>query len=177
MTPSQRATLFERAIGARIPDSAKQWLLDNGFLTAPASTRFHGAYEGGLADHSLQVTRRLVKLTKQNCLKWCRPESPYIIGMLHDLCKIDQYKKLKEPDGDKRYEYVETDVKGHGDKSVIYAQNIMDLTMEENMCIAYHMGAFTDKDKWAEYTAAVKACPNVLWTHMADMLASQVDGI
>ena len=49
--------------------------------------------------------------------------------------------------------------------------------MEEIACIRYHMGAFTDKSEWNDYTRAVKAYPNVLWTHQADMLASHVKGV
>lgn len=51
------------------------------------------------------------------------------------------------------------------------------LTEEEIMCIRYHMGAFTDKEEWRDYTNAVKNFPNVLWTHHADMLASHVSGV
>ena len=57
------------------------WLDENGFFTAPASTKYHGAYEGGLFDHSLAVTNTLVDLTVKNQLKWGRPESPYLIGI------------------------------------------------------------------------------------------------
>jgi len=172
-----RITLFKRALGTRIPESAQAWLLENGFLTAPASTRFHGAYDGGLFDHSLAVTKNLVKLTQRNNLLWTRPESPYIVGMLHDLCKIDQYQKLPEPDGDKVYAFIETDEKGHGSKSALYAGRILNLTIEEELCIAYHMGAFTEKECWKDYTDAIHRCPNVLWTHQADMLAAHIDRI
>ena len=48
---------------------------------------------------------------------------------------------------------------------------------EEIMCIRYHMGAFTDKSEWNDYTRAVSQYPNVLWTHQADMLASHVAGV
>lgn len=177
LTHTQRLRLFDRVLGTRIPAEALRWLLSNGFLTAPASTRHHGAYDGGLFDHSLAVTRHLVQLTRRNNLTWSRPESPYIVGMLHDLCKIDQYVKLSEPDGDLYYDYVETDVKGHGSKSVAYCNRILDLTIEEELCICYHMGAFTDREEWNTYTGAIHRCPNVLWTHQADMLAAHVDKV
>lgn len=45
------------------------------------------------------------------------------------------------------------------------------------MCIRYHMGAFCPKEEWNDYTRAVRAYPNVLWTHQADMLASHVEGV
>lgn len=51
------------------------------------------------------------------------------------------------------------------------------LTVEEIMCIRYHMGAFCDKSEWNDYTRAVHKYTNVLWTHQADMLASHVEGV
>ena len=71
------------------PENIVERLKSDGFFTAPASTKYHGAYEGGLFEHSLNVTNSLVELTKQNSLAWGRPESPYIIGMFHDICKIN----------------------------------------------------------------------------------------
>lgn len=44
-------------------------------------------------------------------------------------------------------------------------------------CIRYHMGAFTDKSEWNDYTRAVSQYPNVLWTHQADMLVSHIAGV
>lgn len=67
-------------------------LKDNGFFTMPASTKYHGSFEGGLFEHSRNVTQGLIVLTEKNGLAWQRPESPYIVGMFHDLCKIDQYR-------------------------------------------------------------------------------------
>lgn len=71
------------------PKNIVERLKSDGFFTAPASTKYHGAYEGGLFEHSLNVTNSLVELTKQNSLAWGRPESPYIIGMFHDIRKQD----------------------------------------------------------------------------------------
>lgn len=160
------------------------YLNDSGFFTAPASTKFHGAYEGGLFDHSCAVTHRLVELTENNGLRWQRNESPFIVGMFHDLCKCDQYvKKLPGPaalglEYEKPvYEYNEqTILKGHGSKSVMILSQFINLTEEEMLCIRYHMGAY-EKEEWAEFDMAIRKYPNVLWTHMADMLASKVDNI
>lgn len=159
-----------------------KWLAENGFFTAPASTKYHGNYEGGLFDHSFMVMNLLVELSAANGLKWKRPASPFLVGMLHDLCKIDQYRidnstpyTVGEPT---RYEYnPNTMYKGHGDKSIILLSQFTTLTDEETACIRYHMGAFTEKEEWRDYTRAVHAFPNVLWTHQADMLASHVVGI
>ena len=63
-------------------------LTEQGFFSAPASTRHHGNYIGGLAEHSLVVCDYLLELTKYNNLKWEREDSPVIVGLFHDLCKI-----------------------------------------------------------------------------------------
>lgn len=75
-----------------LPEDILERLKQQGFFNAPASTKYHGAYEGGLFEHSLNVTRSLVAITEKNGLSWMRPESPYIIGMFHDICKQDQYR-------------------------------------------------------------------------------------
>ena len=36
-------------------DKLLEWLLGSDFFTAPASTRHHLAYKGGLVEHSLNV--------------------------------------------------------------------------------------------------------------------------
>lgn len=164
-----------------VPVDMIDWLITNGWFTAPASTKYHGNYEGGLLKHSAAVMTFLVNLTKDNALSWKDPRSPYIVGMFHDLCKIDQYRPVfgtGETPPFVGYEYnPDTLLKGHGDKSVMLLSQFYTLTEEEIMCIRYHMGAFTDKAEWNDYTRAVRRYSNVLWTHQADMLASHVAGI
>ncbi len=158
------------------------WLIENGFKTAPASTKYHGAYEGGLYEHSCEVTRDLVYMTEKLGLKWQREESPWIVGMFHDLCKIDAYVSSNpEHFGNCivhpsviEYEYNEDILlKGHGEKSVMLLSQFMTLTEEEIMCIRYHMGAYETKD-WKQFDLAIKKYPNVLFTHTADMSASKL---
>lgn len=50
----------------------KNQLMAAGFFTAPASTKYHGNYEGGLFDHSFAVTSSLLSLTKRMGLNWKR---------------------------------------------------------------------------------------------------------
>lgn len=178
MTERERLALFEAAgLDKIVSQDFKTYLLTNGFFHAPASTKYHGAYEGGLFDHSLMVTNSLVELSAKNELKWQRAESPFIVGMFHDLCKIDQYRHPKR-EMLVEWEYnPDTLIKGHGDKSVILLSQHMTLTEEEAMCILYHMGAFTDREQWKDYTNAIHMFPNVLWTHHADMIASHIVGV
>lgn len=152
--------------------------LDNiGFFTAPASTKYHGCYEGGLFDHSYNVTIALRDLTQKLGLIWERDDSPYIVGLFHDLCKCDNYRKIDNvvPTRFPGYCYAEeTLFKGHGIKSVLILSQYLRLTEEEVACIVYHMGAFTDKEEWQDYTNAIHRYPNVLYTHTADMIAAHI---
>ena len=164
-----RATCTE-ALGELVVNT----LISDGFLTAPASTKYHGNYEGGLFDHSVNVARALEALTIDGYLTWKEDSptrAPWVVGILHDLCKIDQYAQTL--DG---YTWNnEPVIKGHGMKSVIYAQAMgARLSAEERACIIYHMGAFTSKEEWQDYTHAIHKYPAVLWTHTADMMASHI---
>lgn len=152
-------------------------LLDElGFFTAPASTKYHAAYEGGLFDHSFEVTRQLVKLTKKLGLKWDRLESPYIVAMYHDLCKCDDY--VVDIETGKYTHNPDMIIPGHADKSIIMLGKYMTLTDEEIACIRWHMGAYeTDTKLWNYYGRAVETYPNVLYTHTADMIASRIVGV
>lgn len=147
-----------------------------GFFEAPASTKYHGAYAGGLYDHSLATAKALVNLTEKLGLKWERPESPYIVGMYHDLCKYDNYVWDIETG---KYKYdPEIIIPGHGEKSIMIAQRYIYLTDEEIACIRWHMGAYeTDTKMWEYYGRAIERYPNVLYTHTADMIASKIEGI
>ena len=152
------------------------WLEERGFFTAPASTKYHGACEGGLYAHAFTVARQLVLLTERNGLEWQREESPWLIGFFHDLCKIDQYKFVRNDEyGSPIYAWrSDSLLRGHGEKSVMLLATLTRLTEEEVACIRYHMGAFTDKELWNDYTRAIHTYPNVLWTHTADMIASHI---
>lgn len=182
MTDKERLDLMMSTnLAGIVKDDFLKWLGENGFFNAPASTKYHGNYAGGLFDHSFMVMNLLVELSAENALKWKRPASPFIVGMFHDLCKIDQYRGTCCKDGVLHDHIVDweynpnTLFKGHGDKSIILLSQFLTLTDEEVACIRYHMGAFTEKEEWRDYTRAVHAFPNVLWTHQADMLASHFD--
>lgn len=166
--------IMEWEIPAKKVEELAEKLQSMGFFEAPASTRYHGAFPGGLFEHSYQVTAELVNMTARLGLKWSRPESPYLVGMLHDLCKCDQYEKNEDGSFSHRAGQI---LCGHGDKSAILAQQLFPLTEEEIMCIRWHMGAYCDKSDWGYLGAAIEEYPNVLYTHTADMIASRIRGI
>lgn len=147
-------------------------LKNEGFFKAPASIHHHGNYEGGLFDHSFAVAQNLLSLTERLELKWGRKESPYIVGIFHDLCKMDDYV---ENNFSGEWGYRSSIVlPGHGEKSVMMLQRHVSLTEEEILCIRWHMGAFDDNRNWNNYGAAIEKYPNVLYTHTADMIASRI---
>ncbi len=128
------------------------WLTNRtDFFTAPASTKTHGAFEGGLLIHSLSVYRILNNFSKN--IKDADPNAIIISALLHDLCKanfyIKQIRNVKIP-GERRWEEVEvygiedTLPLGHGEKSVYMAMKYIDLTDEEAMAIRWHMGGYDD---------------------------------
>lgn len=153
------------------------WLHSIEYFDAPAAKSHHGASKSGLLRHSLQVAAELRTLTDKLGLKWIRPESPEIIGLLHDVCKTDDYKWDWKVSKDHIEWNDDQIMEGHGDKSVLMIAGHFDLTEEEAACIQFHMGAFTDKEQWKYYSKAIKKWPNVLYTHTADMIASQIVGI
>lgn len=171
---------FETVVLPHLPPATVDvtgWLKERGFFKAPASTKYHGTWEGGLYCHSLSVMNTLNKLTEDNHLRWQRPESPWLVGIFHDLCKTDQYDRNPKEMmvGEPHYIYNDkTLFKGHGEKSVMLLSTLFQLTEEEVACIRYHMGAFTEKEQWNDYTRAIHAYPNVLWTHHADMIATHI---
>lgn len=173
-------------------DQLIPYLYDLKYFEVPASMHHHAYTTGGLVEHSICMTRCLLELTENMKLKWKRKESPFIVGLLHDLCKCDNYVKEEDSeivfvdgkpikivnDENDKWEYNNSSIlTGHGDKSVIMAQKIIQLTDEEIACIRWHMGAFDDKENWNHYGCSVTKYPNVLWTHTADMMAARIYGI
>lgn len=190
LTTNRRIELFEGLIGDKISNEFKRWLTDNGFFTAPASTKYHGAYEGGLFDHSYEVTQVLLDMTQRLNLQWTRPESPYIIGFFHDLCKIDNYITITDEPGEImmgtgdvkgkeiHFEYNPNCIlTGHADKSIMLLSQFVNLTEEELLCIRFHMGAYEGQDQWDNYDKAIRKYETVLFTHTADMYTSKVKNV
>ena len=129
------------------------------FFVAPASARFHSSYEGGLAEHSINVYECLKSYLespriKENFGFEYSDESIAIVSLLHDLCKVNVYKKgfrnVKDEKGVwQRVDTFDYDDKlpyGHGEKSVYIISGYMKLTREEAFAIRYHMGYSSTED-------------------------------
>lgn len=174
----KRLESFQWHMGDIVPVQLQEYLLANGFFSAPASLSHHSNHEGGLYQHSEMVMLTLEDLTRRLELTWQRPESPKIIGMLHDVCKMEEYRKVDDGNGGYYYERNnDMMLLGHGQKSAIMVQSMMELTDEELMCICHHMGAFQGRETWESYKLSTQRYPNLLWVHAADVMASWVCNI
>ena len=154
------------------------WLVDTDFFTAPASTRFHGAHQGGLVMHSLNVYSQLKKLCGwYDCD--ASEESIAIVALFHDLCKVGVYKtemRWRKDKNNKWEQYPTYAFKedfaygGHGSKSVFLIMSFMALTPEEASAINCHMGRW-DATQYSNPTEVY--CRNMLaWLlHVADEAA------
>lgn len=142
-------------------DKLLEYLLSDksDFFTAPASTRFHGSYEGGLLEHSLNVYHCLKDYLSRERAKTVygmnySEETIAVSSLLHDICKVNFYKvDYRNAKNDKgvweKVPYYAIDDRlpyGHGEKSVYIITGFMKLSREEAFAIRYHMGFSTEDD-------------------------------
>ena len=160
------------------------------FFIAPASGRFHGNYDGGLCEHSLNVCK--VALSNYKGLKAIKPsleiseESIIVAALLHDLCKIGFYKKAErwtKKDGQwmsyEGFEIKDPFPFGHGEKSVLYANQYVKLEIDEMLAIRWHMGYMDmsvglDSSSRYAFQDSVNNYPLVTLIHTADWMASTI---
>lgn len=148
------------------------------FFTAPASTRFHGAHEGGLVEHSIKVYETLKQKAENNVLGLkFSDDTLKIVALLHDICKLNFYKvdyrnaknALGEWEKVPYYTVDDTIPYGHGEKSVMMITEYIKLTSEEKYAIRWHMGFSEPKESYLTLGEAFKKYPLALLTHEADM--------
>ncbi len=160
------------------------YLENSDFYIAPASTIYHGSYEGGLCEHCINVFHSLVAECKQTYgAKWQEQmslESVAIVSLFHDLCKVNTYEPYmrnvkNETTG--KWEQVECYRKnvlfplGHGEKSMFIVQNFMSIEPEEALAIRWHMGAFDtgEYNNVNELSMAFEKCKLAFLLHIADI--------
>lgn len=155
------------------------------FFTAPASARYHGAYPGGLCQHSVNVYRCLVDYLARPRVQELygvevSQESMAVAALLHDLCKVDFYAQStrnvkNEVTGQwEKKPYYTIDEKlpyGHGEKSVYIVSGFMRLTRAEAMAIRWHMG-FSGTEDARTVGQALSQYPLAFALATADMEAT-----
>ncbi len=151
-----------------------EWLLSSDFFICPASTKYHGAYPGGLLEHSLNVYDECKRLLAVYPEIQISEESVIITTLFHDLCKVNFYvseKRNRKNDAGQWESYDAYTVKekfcygGHGSKSVFLVQHFIKLTPEEAVAIQCHMSCW-DGNK--DVGNAFESFPYAWVLHVAD---------
>ncbi len=167
-------------------ESLLEFIRKSDFYSAPASTRFHGAHEGGLLEHSLNVFDCLAEKKASDNAIWhkalvnVQSESIIISSLLHDLCKTYFYitemrnKRNEQGQWEQVPFYSVNDLipYGHGEKSVMMIEEYIKLLPAERYAIRWHMGSYEPKELWNTLGTAMEKYPLVLALHEADMEAT-----
>ncbi len=178
--------IFTENIQREGADKLLEYLMStqSDFFIAPASTRFHGSYEGGLLEHSINVYYCLKDYLERHRVKEIynlnyTDESIAIVSLLHDLCKVNCYVKGTRNVKDKSgvwqqvptFEYSDDMPYGHGEKSVYIISGFIKLTREEAFAIRYHMG-FSGTEPQSNVGSAFEKYPLAFALSTADMEAT-----
>lgn len=149
------------------------------FFDAPASTKYHGAFKGGLLEHSLKVYGILKEKVEKSDLNVAE-DTIIISSLLHDICKLNYYKvdyrNAKNANGEWEkvpyYTIEDTIPYGHGEKSVMMITEYIKLTSEEKYAIRWHMGFTEPKEVYGTIGQAYKKYPIALLLFEADLEAT-----
>ena len=166
--------------GVRILD----WLTTTDFYSAPASGRFHDAYEGGLIQHTLNVYNQMCDVWKIQKFNNVSPHSFTLVALTHDWCKIGLYESYMRNVKDektgqwnqvKSFRWREEGPAfafGHGVSSMFLVSRFVNLSGEEAAAIRWHMGAYrTAPDEFSELQTCNERYPLVHMIQFADALS------
>jgi hypothetical protein len=157
------------------------WLENSDFYVCPASTKYHGAYSGGLLEHSLNVYDELKRLLAAYPEIEAKEESVITVSLFHDLCKVNYYgveKRNRKNEAGVWESYDAYTVRekfpfgGHGSKSVFLIQQFMTLTPEEAVAINGHMGPWDKGD--TDVGRSYEQFPLAWLLHVADESATYI---
>lgn len=170
------------------------WLDNTDFWTAPASTKFHGNFKGGLSLHTLIVVRQALVFAKpvlENYLSSPNGEQYsvtakdiFISALCHDFCKTGfygvEYRNTKDITGNwVKQPFYKTRSEnrnlGHGNESVLMLLEIMPSMISNRMvieAISRHMG-FCDLSESETYNYSnFLENPLVILLQLADQSAA-----
>ncbi|MCH3962670.1 MAG: HD domain-containing protein [Clostridium sp.] len=157
-----------------------KYMEDSDFFEAPASTRYHGNYKGGLAEHSLNV----YEIFKKKNVEYdfgLSDDTVKITALLHDICKTNFYtvssRNMKKEGKWVKVPYYAVDDQapfGHGEKSVIILQQFIKLGREEVIIIRWHMGGYEPSQNYNSISKAWNICKAGVALHTADLESSYI---
>ena len=166
--------------GMRILD----WLATTDFYSAPASGRFHDAYEGGLISHTINVYNQMCEVWKVQKFNNVLPQSFTLVALTHNWCKIGLYESYMRNVKDektgqwnqvKSYRWRKDGPAfafGHGVSSMFLVSRFVNLSGEEAAAIRWHMGSYRCvNDEFSELQTCNERYPLVHMTQFADALS------
>lgn len=172
--------IFQQYVTRDGADRLLEWLQKTDFFTAPASTKYHCACEGGLVLHSVNVYKTLrAKYFDEDDSE----ESFALCALLHDVCKAQFYKvSTRNVKNEKTgawekvpfYQVEDAFPYGHGEKSVFLIERFVRLKPAEAMAIRWHMGGFDEASKGGSFAIsnAYDKYPLAVKLHLADLEAT-----
>ena len=169
------------------------------FKIAPASTKYHGSFKGGLCEHSLAVYEILVRLNnvyKELFGEGLNESSIIITALLHDISKVNMYEdtvinnKVYSDNGSKfdelgKFDWIST--KGYKTKSLddrfvfvnhestseFIIRQFIELSIEESVAImTHHNGMGHDSIPYEATAPNLSKYPLSLLLHEADLMAA-----
>jgi hypothetical protein len=170
------------------------YLTNSDFFTAPASTIYHGNFEGGLCYHSLNVYKTLIDLANKYTPGRYDTNSLIVVGLLHDLSKTNFYEKYTA----NKKVYLETGTKHdnlgrfdwfaeeaykvkdsaerfiggeHGTNSMFLISRFIPMTYEESVAVINHHFITETNGLLKDITAIYNKYSLASLIHIADMIA------
>lgn len=175
-----------------------EYLNTSDFFTAPASTRFHSSFKGGLCVHSLNVYDNMKKLQDvYPQFAGITEDSIRIVALCHDFAKIGYYieavknVKVYSPSGNKHdsmgnYDwqsvpvYTVDDAKrflygNHETTSEYLTRCFIPLSVQESIAILHHHAGMSKDCAQDNITEIFNRNPLAFLLHMADMMSTYVN--
>lgn len=175
-----------------------EYLNSSDFFTAPASTRFHSSFKGGLCLHSLNVYDNMKKLqAAYPQFAGLTEDSIRIVALCHDFAKIGYYietvknVKVYSASGSKHDSMSNYDwqsVPGYtvdDDKRFLYGNHettseyltrcFIPLSVQESIAILHHHAGMSKDCAQDNITEIFNRNPLAFLLHMADMMATYVN--
>lgn len=178
-------------------DMLTEWLETSDFFTAPASTKYHGAYPGGLCEHSLDVYKNMEKLLSLHPEYYYESDTVKIVSLLHDLAKVNFYKrdfrnkKVYHENGSKqdnngRFDWVSEATYAvdhdnrfvygnHEETSEFLVRQYIPLSVEESVALLHHHAGMSWDSTKADISVVYNKYPLAAFLHTADMLSTFID--
>ena len=155
-----------------------EWMDQNGFYSAPCSSKYHLSKPGGLAEHSINVFEAALDMGTSlysDQMTFATLDSITICALLHDIGKVGQFGKanyIQNTDpGDPAPYRTNKDLLfvPHEIRSIAILSKFIDLTEEEQFAILYHNGLYGELKGFKG-----KETPLYMIIHFADMWASRI---